>query len=27
MEDGVLMADPAYRLAMGAKPRFLPKVF
>jgi methyltransferase len=26
-EDGVLMADPAYRLAMGAKPRFLPKVF
>jgi methyltransferase len=27
MEDSVLMADPAYRLAMGDKPRFLPRVF
>src|SRR5882672_4051190 len=27
LEDGVLMADPAYRSAMGAKPRFLPKFF
>jgi methyltransferase len=26
-EDGVLMGNPAYRLAMGGKPRFLPKVF
>jgi methyltransferase len=27
MEDGVLMANPDYRLAMGGKPRFLPKFF
>jgi methyltransferase len=27
MEDAVLMADPAYRLAMGDKPRFFPRVF
>jgi methyltransferase len=27
LEDGVLMADPAYRSTMGAKPRFLPKFF
>jgi methyltransferase len=27
VEEGVLMADLAYRAAMGAKPRFLPKVF
>ena len=27
VEDGVLMADPAYRSAMGAKPRFVPKFF
>jgi methyltransferase len=27
LEDGVLMADPAYRATMGAKPRFLPKFF
>ena len=27
IEDGVLMADPAYRQAMGAKPRFLPGLF
>jgi methyltransferase len=26
-EDGVLMANPDYRLAMGGKPRFLPKFF
>jgi methyltransferase len=26
-EEGVLMADPSYRSAMGAKPRFLPKLF
>ena len=26
-EDGVLLANPAYRLAMGDKPRLLPKVF
>ncbi len=25
VEDRVLLADPAYRAAMGAKPRFLPK--
>jgi methyltransferase len=27
VEDGVLMADPAYRLTMGGKPRFLPRLF
>ena len=27
VEDGVLMADPAYRSAMGGKPRFVPKFF
>ena len=27
VEEGVLMADPAYRSAMGAKPRFLPGLF
>ena len=27
MEDAVLLADPAYRLAMGDKPRFLPRLF
>jgi methyltransferase len=27
VEEGVLMADPSYRSAMGEKPRFLPKVF
>jgi methyltransferase len=27
LEEGVLMADSAYRSAMGAKPRFLPKFF
>jgi methyltransferase len=27
VEDGVLMADPAYRSTMGAKPRFVPKFF
>ncbi len=27
MEDGVLMADPAYRRAMGDKPRFFPRLF
>jgi len=27
VEDGVLMTDPAYRCGMGAKPRFLPKLF
>jgi methyltransferase len=26
VEDRVLLADPAYRAAMGAKPRFLPKL-
>ena len=26
-EDGVLMANPAYREAMGGKPRFLPRLF
>jgi hypothetical protein len=26
VEDPVLLADPAYRAAMGAKPRFLPKL-
>lgn len=27
VEDSVLLADPAYRAAMGAKPRFLPGLF
>jgi methyltransferase len=27
VEDGVLMADPAYRVTMGPKPRFLPRFF
>jgi len=27
MEDSVLMADPAYQLAMGDKPRFFPRAF
>jgi methyltransferase len=27
VEDGVLMADPAYRGTMGGKPRFLPRIF
>ncbi len=27
VEEGVLLADPAYRQAMGAKPRFLPRLF
>ena len=27
VEDGVLMSDPTYRASMGAKPRFLPKLF
>lgn len=27
VEDGVLLSDPAYRLAMGEKPRFFPRVF
>jgi len=27
VEDGVLLADPAYRQAMGGKPRFLPRLF
>jgi methyltransferase len=27
IEDSVLMADPAYRLAMGDKPRFFPRLF
>jgi methyltransferase len=27
VEDGFLMSNPAYRLAMGGKPRFLPRVF
>jgi len=27
LEDGFLMANPAYRLAMGEKPRFLPRLF
>ena len=26
-EDGALMSNPEYRLAMGGKPRFLPKLF
>jgi methyltransferase len=27
VEDGFLMSNPAYRLAMGGKPRFFPRVF
>ena len=27
VEDGFLMSNPAYRLAMGGKPRFLPRLF
>ena len=27
VEDGFLMSNPAYRLAMGGKPRFLPQLF
>jgi methyltransferase len=27
LEDGFLMANPTYRLAMGGKPRFLPRLF
>jgi isoprenylcysteine carboxyl methyltransferase (ICMT) family protein YpbQ len=27
VEEGVLMADPAYRATMGEKPRFLPGLF
>ena len=27
VEDGVLLANPAYRLAMGSKPRFFPRLF
>ncbi len=27
VEDGVLMSDSSYRLAMGTKPRFLPRLF
>ena len=27
IEDGFLMSNPAYRLAMGGKPRFFPRVF
>lgn len=27
VEEAVLLADPAYRVAMGAKPRFLPGLF
>ena len=27
VEDGFLMSDPAYRLAMGGKPRFMPRLF
>jgi methyltransferase len=27
LEEGMLMADPAYRMAMESKPRFLPKLF
>jgi len=26
-EEGALMSNPEYRLAMGGKPRFLPKIF
>jgi methyltransferase len=27
LEDGALLSNPAYRSAMGAKPRFLPRLF
>src|SRR6202790_1726442 len=27
VEDGVLLANPAYRASMGGKPRFLPRLF
>ena len=27
VEDGFLMSNPAYRLAMGEKPRFFPRLF
>jgi methyltransferase len=27
VEDGILMSNPAYRLTMGGKPRFFPRVF
>jgi methyltransferase len=27
VEDGALMADPKYRLTMGGKPRFFPRIF
>jgi len=27
VEDDVLMADSAYRASMGAKPRFVPRMF
>jgi methyltransferase len=27
VEEGVLMSNPAYRVTMGAKPRFLPRLF
>jgi hypothetical protein len=27
VEDATLLANPAYREAMGSKPRFLPKLF
>jgi hypothetical protein len=27
VEDGFLMSNPDYRMAMGGKPRFLPRVF
>jgi len=27
VEDGFLLSNPAYRTAMGAKPRFIPRVF
>jgi methyltransferase len=27
VEDGVLLSNPVYRASMGAKPRFLPKLF
>jgi methyltransferase len=27
VEDSVLMSNPDYRLSMGGKPRFLPRVF
>jgi methyltransferase len=27
VEDGFLMSNPAYRISMGEKPRFLPRLF